>query len=264
MTKTILVVDDEPRTREGIRKTLEVWSSGHHEIITSSSAVEALSWLSSNKAQLIITDIRMPGISGLELIEKLEASPLYPSVIVISGYAEFDYAQKALKFGVVEYLLKPIDKKKLIAAVELALKRNEDLDQIEQMKRLVDTKLIETVQEDRLYSEPIKEAIRYLDQHLHEPVSLRDLSLILHMNSSYLSVLFKDQTGLTFSNYLTRKRLQRAKELLANTRLSIAEISEQVGYQTSKYFVKVFKASENISPAKYRRQVIENVGEKIQ
>lgn len=264
MTKTILVVDDEPRTREGIRKTLEIWSSGDHEIITSSSAVEALGWLSSYKAHLIITDIRMPEISGLELIEQLGDSPHHPSVIVISGHAEFDYAQRALQYGVVEYLLKPIDKKKLIAAVELALKRNEDFDQIEQMKRLVDAKLIETAQEDRLYSEPIKEAIRYLDQHLHKPVSLRDLSLLLHMNSSYLSVLFKEQTGLTFSNYLTRKRIQRAKELLASTRLSIAEISEQVGYQTSKYFVKVFKASENTSPAKYRRQVIDNIGEKIQ
>ncbi|WP_339275208.1 response regulator [Paenibacillus sp. FSL W8-0426] len=262
--KTILIVDDEPRTREGIRKTLESWSSGQHTIHILSSAVEALAWLQVNHAHLVITDIRMPEISGLDLIEQIHSSPSPPVVIVISGHAEFDYAQRALKYGVVEYLLKPIDKKKLVAAAELALKRYEDRNQVEQMKKLVDPKLMETAQEDRMYSTSIREAMDYLDQHLNEPVSLRDLSRVLHMNTSYLSSLFKEQTGLTFSDYMTRKRLQRAKELLVNTRLSINEISELVGYQTPKYFVKVFRTAENVSPGRYRANLQTSSEEKIQ
>ncbi|GMK48640.1 response regulator transcription factor [Paenibacillus glycanilyticus] len=253
--KTILIVDDEPRTREGVRKVLESWSAGRYEITTSSSAVEALEWLEANEANLVITDIRMPEINGLELVEKLRDRQHPPVVIVISGHPQFDYAHKALQFGVIEYLLKPLDKKKLVEAVELAFRKEEELNRIERMERLVDTKLLETTEQETQYSAPVKEAIQYVDERLHEPVTMRDIADHLHMNASYFSVLFKEQTGLTFSDYLTRRRVQRAKELLTNTRLSINEIAEKAGYQTAKYFVKVFRSHEGVSPGQYRKNV---------
>lgn len=256
--KTILIVDDEPRTRQGISKTLEAWSSGRYRIETASSGVEALSWLKTNEANLVITDIRMPEIGGLELVERLIDMAHPPVVIIISGHAEFDYAQKALKFGVVEYLLKPLDKNKLVLAVELAMKREENIHRIERMEKLVDPKLLETAQQENRYSLQVRDGIRYLDEHLQEPLSMRDVADYLHMNASYFSVLFKEQTGLTFSEYLTRRRIQRAKELLASTRLSIAEIAEEVGYQTSKYFVKVFRMLESVSPGQYRQSVTDS------
>lgn len=262
--KTILIVDDEPRTREGVRKTLEAWSSGRYHIETASSGVEALDWLQNNDADLLVTDIRMPEIGGLELIERLDELSHRPVIIVISGHSEFDYARKALQFGVVDYLLKPLDKRKLVEAVELALKRGEQMGRIEQMEKLVDPKLLEAVQQEKVYSIQVKEALRYLDEHLHEPVSLREIADHLHLNASYFSVLFKEQTGLTFSEYLTRRRVQRAKELLTGTALSITEIAEKVGYQTSKYFVKVFRDLENMSPGQYRHSVVTDDGEKIQ
>ncbi|AZK45267.1 response regulator transcription factor [Paenibacillus lentus] len=253
--KTILVVDDEPRTREGVRKTLEAWSSGRYRIETASSGVEALVWLQEHEANLLVTDIRMPEIGGLDLIERLEDMKNPPVVIVISGHPEFDYAQKALKFGVVEYLLKPLDKAKLVQAVELALQREEKIHRIERMEKLVDPKLMETMEHESAYSTPVREAIRYLDEHLHESVSMRDLADHLHMNASYFSVLFKEQTGLTFSEYLTKQRIQRAKVLLTTTMLPIAEIAERVGYQTARYFVKVFRELEQVSPGQYRNNV---------
>ncbi|WP_127496622.1 response regulator transcription factor [Paenibacillus glycanilyticus] len=261
--KTILIVDDEPRTREGVRKVLESWSAGRYEITTSSSAVEALEWLEANEANLVITDIRMPEINGLELVEKLRDRQHPPVVIVISGHPQFDYAHKALQFGVIEYLLKPLDKKKLVEAVELAFRKEEELNRIERMERLVDTKLLETTEQETQYSAPVKEAIQYVDERLHEPVTMRDIADHLHMNASYFSVLFKEQTGLTFSDYLTRRRVQRAKELLTNTRLSINEIAEKAGYQTAKYFVKVFRSHEGVSPGQYRKNV-SHVEETIQ
>lgn len=69
--KNILVVDDEPRTREGIRKTLEMWSSGRYRIEIASSGGEALTWLENHDASLLVTDIRMPEINGLELVERI-------------------------------------------------------------------------------------------------------------------------------------------------------------------------------------------------
>ncbi len=253
--KKILIVDDEPRTRQGIRKTLEAWSSGGHQIETASSGGEALAWLELNEANLLVTDIRMPEMGGLDLVEKLNGMAHPPVVIVISGHPEFDYAQRALQLGVVEYLLKPLDKNKLVRAVEQALKREGDLHRIGRMEKLVDSKLLEAGEQENRFSPPVREALRYLDEKLHEPVSMRDVADHLHLNASYFSVLFKEQTGLTFSEYLTRSRVQRAKELLMNTRLPISEIAERVGYQTAKYFVKVFRSLESVSPGQYRHNV---------
>lgn len=251
--KTILVVDDEPRTREGVRKTLEAWSAGKYNIVLAESGVEALEWLGSNQANLLITDIRMPEIGGLELVEKLGSLAHPPVVIIISGHPEFDYAQRALQFGVVEYLLKPLDKVKLVEAVEKGLQREQEMNRIVRMEKLVDVKLMETVQEEKTYSAQVREALQFVDSHLGEAITMREVAEHIHTNASYFSVLFKEQTGLTFSDYLTRRRIQRAKELLTNTQLSIADIAEQVGYQTAKYFVKVFRSHENLSPSQYRQ-----------
>ncbi|WP_036719624.1 response regulator transcription factor [Paenibacillus harenae] len=255
--KTILIVDDEPRTRQGIKKTLEAWAAGQYTIETASSAVEVLAILDRRLVQLLITDIRMPELGGLAMIEALQSKPHKPVVIVISGHPEFDYAQKALQLGVVDYLLKPIDKAKLVRTVEQALQVDEKRNRIEKMEKLVDTKLLETGDEESRYSPPVREAIAYIDTHLGEAIGMRQLADMLHLNPSYFSVLFKEQTQLTFSDYLTRRRMQRAKQLLAQTRLSIGEIAEQVGYQTDKYFIKVFKSMENTSPSKYRSSLID-------
>jgi len=253
--KTILIVDDEPRTRQGVRKTLEAWSSGKHRIETASSGIEALEWLEVNETNLLITDIRMPEIGGLDLVEKLNEMDNPPVVIVISGHPEFDYAQKALKLGVVEYLLKPLDKMMLVRAVEQALKREENRHRIGRMEKLVDPKLLEAGEHEDKYSAPVRDAMRFVDDNLQESVSLRDVAEFLHLNASYFSVLFKEQTGLTFSDYITRRRIQRAKELLASTHMPITEIAEKVGYQTAKYFVKVFRSHESLSPGQYRNNV---------
>ena len=123
--KTILVVDDEPRTCQGIRLTLENWSAGRYVVETADNGVEALNRLKEGSVQLLITDVRMPEVSGLDLIRSLGSSPNRPSVVIISGYAEFDYVQQALRLGAVYFLLKPLDKKELLEVTEEALKVQE-------------------------------------------------------------------------------------------------------------------------------------------
>ncbi len=121
------------------------------------------------------------------------------------------------------------------------------------MGKLVDTKLMETMQEADSFNPSVQEAVRYVEEHMHESLTLREIAEHLHMNASYFSVLFKEQIGMTFSEYLTRRRIQKAKELLLGTRLSIAEVAEASGYQSDKYFVKVFRSLEGVSPGQYRK-----------
>lgn len=253
--KTILIVDDEPRTREGVRKTISTWSSGRCRVETAASGVEALEWLQVQEAQLVVTDIRMPELGGLELIERIHRRSRPPAIIVISGYSEFELARQALRFGVVDYLLKPLDKGQLVGAVEAALVKEEHMQRIIRMEQLIDVKLLEAAGQEKGYVTKVQEALRYIDQHLQDPLSLRETAEALHMNSSYLSVLFKEQTGLTFSEYLTHRRIQRARELLLGTSMPVAEIAEQVGYQTARYFVKVFRSLEGQSPGQYRQSL---------
>lgn len=252
--KTILVVDDEPLTRAGISRTLEAWSAGRYHILSAESGTQALELMSGQQVHLLITDIRMPELSGLHVVETLRSRGQSPVVIVVSGHPDFQYAQTAIQLGIVNYLLKPLHKRKLLDAVEQALRIEEERQRVETLERMVDQRLMYTKTDDRHYSEPVRQAIRYVEEHLQTLLGLSEVAGSIHLNPSYFSVLFKEQTGLTFSEYVTRSRLQRAKELLLHTKLPIAEISEQVGYQTAKYFMKLFREYEGKSPGQYRKE----------
>ncbi|MBB3129254.1 YesN/AraC family two-component response regulator [Paenibacillus rhizosphaerae] len=250
-SKTILVVDDEPRTRQGLTRMLETWGNGACSIISADNGRDALDLLEREAVHLLITDIRMPEISGLNLVQQLESGS--PAIILISGYAEFDYAQQAIQLGVVNYLLKPIRKDKLFDAVEKALQIQEERSRMNKIQRMVDSKLLEAAGDTDTLAEPVQEALQYVSEHLDQGFGLREVADHVHLNPSYFSVLFKEQMDMTFIEYVTRLRIQKAKELLLQTKLPVSEIAERVGYQTTKYFNKVFKDYEGSSPGAYRK-----------
>jgi len=260
MMKTLLIVDDEPLTAQGIKRMLEVWAAGSMNIVTASNGREALELLDKQPVHLVISDIRMPEITGLNLVELLDkrGKDEKPAVILISGYAEFDYAHQAIQLGVVNYLLKPISKDKLITAVEQALHLDEQRARIGMMRRMIDPKLLEANQSigGAPLSGPVQEAVRYVDDHLHLSFGLREVAEHIHLHPSYLSARFKEQMHMTFSEYVVRRKLQKAKELLLQTNMPIAEISERLGYQTPRYFNKLFKEYEKCSPGQYRADTL--------
>lgn len=256
-TKTILIVDDEPRTRQGLKKMLEAWGAGSCRLVTADSGHAALQLLEAEAVDLMITDIRMPQISGLNLADRLreKAEAHRPSVILISGYAEFEYAREAIELGVVSYLLKPIAKGKLIAAVEQALAAGEERQRIGLMRKLADPELFAAGEKQETLRDPVRIAVRYVDEHLEATFGLKEVAAHVHLNPSYFSALFKEQMDMTLSEYIVRRKLQRAKEWLLRTKLPIAEIAERIGYQSAKYFNKVFKEYEGISPGQYRTEM---------
>ncbi|UFJ43291.1 response regulator [Brevibacillus humidisoli] len=256
-SKTILIVDDEPRTRLGLQTTLEVWAAGRYDILSTAGGDEALEVLNQRKVHLLLTDIRMPEMTGLKLIEVLQQKAEKPVIIIISAYSEFEYAQQAIRLGVVNYLLKPLNKGKLIEAVEQGLEVEANRERAGIIEKVVDDRLIAIKKEDRNSRSPIREAMRYVDENLKSPLSLREVADHVHLNASYFSVLFKEQTNLTFGEYVTRSRLQLAKSLLLTTKLPIAAIAEEVGYQTAKYFIKLFKEYEGITPNQFRKRAEE-------
>ncbi|OPJ55851.1 response regulator transcription factor [Alkalithermobacter paradoxus] len=256
--KTILIVDDEPRTRQGLKKTIEVWGEGKYDVLCAASAKEAFEILEEKKVHLLITDICMPEISGLKMLEQLRNRQDRLVSIILSGFPEFDYAQRAIQLGVVNYLLKPISKSKLIESVEKAMEVEDNQNKVEKIEKIVDKQLLNIESENYQNQSPIKEALGFIDKSIKTQLSLKEVAKHVHLNHSYLSVLFKEHTGLTFSEYITRKRLQEAKKLLVSTNLSIDEIAQNVGYHTSKYFIKLFREFEGITPHQFRKSNKDN------
>ncbi|MEF2966448.1 response regulator [Paenibacillus sp. M1] len=252
--KTILIVDDEPRTSQGIKKTLEDWSCGKYQIITADNGEEAIQVMRRQKIHILMTDIRMPEITGLALLKTIKEQNMSPVVILISAYSEFEYAQEALRLGVVNYLLKPISRGKLIEAVEDALRIEEKRERAEIIEKVVDDKLVHANTRTVTANGPIREALHYIDHHLQNELTLKEVADHVHLNPSYFSVLFKEQLNLTFSEYVTRSKIQRAKDLLITTDLPLDDIAEEAGYKTAKYFIKIFKEFEGLTPTAYRKK----------
>ncbi|WP_077620725.1 response regulator transcription factor [Bacillus sinesaloumensis] len=251
--KNIVIVDDEPRTRQGLQRTLESWNNGEYNILTAESGEEVLQIAEKQKIHILLSDIRMPEMTGLQLLKTIKDRGMSPVVIVISAYSQFEYAQEALRLGVVNYLLKPISKTKLIEAVEEALQVLEKKFRAGMIEKVVDKKIVDATTKIETTSNAIRDAIAYIDLHLKDEITQKDVAAHVHLNPSYFSVLFKEEMNVNFSEYVTRRRVQRAKELLLSTKLTINEIAEEVGYKTAKYFIKIFKEYEDMTPTTYRK-----------
>ncbi|HAQ07051.1 MAG TPA: hypothetical protein DCR24_05830 [Bacillus bacterium] len=143
VTKNILIVDDEPRTRQGLQRTLDSWNNGEFTIFTAESGEDVLRMAEERKIHILLSDIRMPEMTGLQLLKTLKEKGMAPVVIVISAYSEFEYAQEALKLGVINYLLKPIGKKKLLEAVKDAVMIMEKQERAGMIERVVDKKIVD-------------------------------------------------------------------------------------------------------------------------
>ncbi len=114
----VMIADDEERICQLIEALIDC-DALHMEVVgVAHNGLEACDLVKKRKPDILITDIRMPGYSGLELIEKIKASEADLEIIIISGYAHFAYAQTAIKYGVGDYLLKPINKEELTGTLQ--------------------------------------------------------------------------------------------------------------------------------------------------
>lgn len=387
----ILVADDEPWMRKGIISKIQQWGCPDIRVAAEArNGAEALQLFDTVRPDIVITDIRMPEIDGLQLVENIQGK--YPCVefIIISGYAEFDYAQQAISMGVSNYLLKPIKASELEASLQKAissLKKTREIDGA-RMERLLNMLVLQgkeaiTGEEewsnlknhwDELYyavifihcdyvepsignfrekkkiirneirmaldketefylceylkdsheyfvviyaidpqklEDRIKEAgycifqrlesvskspvsigisciakglpifretfeqakkaadnrflnsdseillqriLKYINEHLCEPINREDISKRFNITPNYFSRLFCEKFNITFSQFIITKRLEKAKELLTTTEMSVSDIARVSGYDDVQYFWKVFRRVVGTTPQQYRQE----------
>lgn len=253
----VLIVEDEDIMRKGLMfmpKWQEVDCIVVGEAVNGQDGLEKIRRL---QPDIVIVDINMPVMDGLEMLEKSIEEYGYDAIIV-SGYGEFEYAQKGISLGVTEYLLKPIDYTKLYEAIrKIQAKRNTD----SSIKNAIKQINVEKKKLGILDFEEKETGNRYVDfmiKSIHEnyatKLALSDISEECQMSSTYLNVKFKNATGYTFNDYLNRYRIKKAFDLLKENKYMIYEIAEMVGFSDYKYFIKVFKKYVGCSPARFIKE----------
>ena len=178
---------------------------------------------------------------------------------MISGYAEFEYVQDAMYHDACCYLLKPITQESLFDALEKALAKqavHARLSRLQSDTANSSSGILPTKhgspQEPESPLSVTEQARRYLTEHYREPVSIETLAEYLHLNPRYFSTLFKKKEGVSPLDYLTRIRMEAAKDLLRDTDIPASEVSYLVGYEDPRYFYKVFKKYTGQTPTNFR------------
>ncbi|RFB12056.1 response regulator [Bacillus sp. HNG] len=244
--KMILLVDDERWVRKALIWTINQLNLPLKVVHECSNGLEALDWVKENQVDLILTDIRMPIMDGIQFVKELNNLNHTMDVVVISVHDEFQFVQQAIRSGVFDYLLKPIDEEELRACLEKWLEKSSNSESKEKDGT-----------EENLPASTIEKVLEYISKTPINQLNLKDAANHVHMNPSYLSQLFKQQLNKKFVDYVTEIKIQEGKKLLVNTTLRMSEIADRLGYADVAYFSNNFKKITGLSPSDYRKINIE-------
>ncbi|MDR1948174.1 MAG: response regulator [Spirochaetaceae bacterium] len=265
MYKAILL-DDEHLTLRWLTDLIGAGDFGLTVAGTAKNGGDGLELIKKIHPDIVITDIRMPKVDGLELIQKVSEMELPVKFIILSGYGEFEYAKRAIRFGVMDYLLKPVSgdqMKETLEHIISVINREKEI-----KRRLAklqgsdqkDTSLLKTGNPEN-HSPMVTYVLRLINERISLDLSVDTLAGLIRVTPGYLSTTFKRETGMRLIEYITNARIEKAKNLLEKPGLRIHEVSLMVGFQDSKYFAHVFKKKTGTLPSDFRNK---NVNEEQQ
>ncbi|GHU65797.1 response regulator transcription factor [Clostridia bacterium] len=248
----ILVVDDERLIVQGIVKHLEKMADINLRVNGVYSAKEALEAMEFCRPDLLITDIRMPDMDGLELIAQSRKQGFCDTFIILTAHEVFEYARQAVDNKVLCYLVKPVDwsiLEKHIRALTVA-----DTAKVDVAKKLEQLQpLFEHVDRKDL-SHALMRITKYIHANYVKSVSLTQLAIHSGLSENYICILFRKELGITFLDYVYELRIRRAIELLlTEPERTIQDISRTVGYSNERQFFRVFHDRLGMSPQQFRR-----------
>ncbi|WP_164472727.1 response regulator transcription factor [Cohnella candidum] len=252
MSYKLLICDDERMIREGILHAVDWPSIGIGTVATAKDGEEGWSWAREHRPELVITDIRMPKLDGLELLNRIMLAFPYTKVILLTGHGEFEYAQQAIRGRAFDYVLKPTNPEALITVCTFAL---------EELSANAKRTVLATEEEKDESERLIQQIVRYVQEHFKEQITLETAAKQVHLSTVHLNRVLKKEMGTTFLEYLTHVRIEEAKRLLLSTRLTVHEISFDVGYRDPKYFSQLFRKMTGSKPSEYAEDVRGNSGE---
>lgn len=254
----ILIAEDEDIIRKGLIYTTDWLSMNCVVAAEAANGQEGLEKILECRPDVVLADINMPCMDGIEMIRRASESVKFKSVLLTS-YADFDYAKRAIEAKVSEYLLKPVDEDKLTELMkrlekEIASSRQVDyvLEHAKQEELSGGSMNLEYYRNlDLSENQYISRAIEEIRLHYAKRLNIESISETLGVSASYLSRKFKEVTGQTFLDFLNKYRVQQAVGLLGTRKYRISEISEATGFSDYKHFCSVFKKYTTKSPTKF-------------
>lgn len=252
MLHRVLIVEDEEIIRLGLASTVD-WLSMQCSVVgTAEDGEEGLRMIRELQPDIVIADIRMPGMNGMDMIEEGRKFANFCSILLTS-YSEFEYAQRAVSIQTYEYMLKPLDEGKLrevIARIRVDIEKDRRLNQLEMMSGVaLNTPMAENA--DATKDALVDTVLQRIMACSHEKISIESLAKELFVSPSYLSRRFKAVTGRTFLDTLNMHRVQQAVKRLNEGGESISHIAEETGFGDYKHFCEVFKRYIGQSPRSY-------------
>lgn len=284
----VVIIDDEPIIVEGLKKTVR-WEDFQCQVAgVAFSGEEGLILIRNEKPDIIFTDIQMPRLDGLTMIAAIKSEFPDTQVTILTGYRDFDYAQKAIRLGVARFLLKPSKMDELMEALEAMTKKlkelgaadleesredllpNKENGQIQVLEKdensqiggvsgsktdHTETSADEEVIDSTASSFIVKNAVAYIEENYKEKLKLSDVADQVYVSQWHLSKLLNRYLGQNFSEILNGVRINKAKELLKDPSLRIGDIADEVGFLDMAHFSRVFKKQVGISANEYRNQM---------
>ncbi|MFA5389625.1 MAG: response regulator [Candidatus Omnitrophota bacterium] len=234
MAEKILIVDDDRELREELHDFLE-----GYEIIEASNGEEALRILKkANEIRLVILDVKMPGVSGLEVLNRIKKTDPSVKIIILTGHSSKDTAIEALKGRADDYIEKPINIAEMKESVENFMEdgKNGDSPDAPDLKHKVER------------------VMRFVERNWCKKVTLKEAAAAVYMSPKYLSRIFREYAGEGFSDYKLALKIKKSKDLLKSTGYNINQIAYKMGYENAESFIRQFKRLMGLTPSEYRRK----------
>jgi len=239
-----MLVDDERPASELLKLLINWEQAGFIITVEASDGDEALEKYQIYSPDLIITDVQMPVLDGIELMRAVRKENPNQLFVVLSCHELFDYAQEALRLGAIDYLIKDsITPQQLINM----LKKVESLLPAQSMSQ--------PFSGIASYSSRIRSVAEYLLKNFDQDISLSSLAKVFNIHKVHLARTFKEETGINIHESILDLRMQKAKLLLADPAKKISDIIEEIGFHNPQYFYILFKKFYDISPSEYRAQL---------
>ncbi len=248
--KQVVLIDDNPLILASLERTIDWEGLDCCVAGVFPRAEEGRLFCLKEPVDLVITDIKMPGITGLEILEELNRKKPEIKGIVITGFNEFEYARNALRLGVVDLILKPIDNEELTDAIKRALGMKNQGSQMEQNVQEQE-KHFPGIDPEKQDNSSVRRALLFMQENLDKKISLGELADYVGLSATHLSRLLKKETGKNFVDINNELKVERAITLLREGTHKVYEISNMVGIDNYAYFYQLFKKVTGKSPKEY-------------
>lgn len=238
----VIVADDEKLIANNIARKIEQSCEAFEVVAKAGTGLEAFELAQQFLPDVVFSDIKMPEMDGIELLARLRKHNPSVLVVIVSGYNDFEYARAAIQLNAADYLLKPINSeelKRLLHKLEVTLMAREQ--QLAPRRQASPVEIVNSV-------------MIYLRENYDKQIDFSSIAESQAVSAPYLSKLFHDHAGTSPSKYLAEYRMQQAKKLLLDTKLSIKEIADRVGYPDQFHFSKSFRNMVGLSPAQFREK----------